>query len=74
MSLLALLKARSHSQDIAGQADISKGQRWGVGEGFYIWLTPPGYRIKLLSGGVPLKISFAFWVYIGIPVAAAAEL
>ena len=32
MGLLALLKARSHSQDVAGQADTSKAQRWRVGK------------------------------------------
>jgi hypothetical protein len=31
MSLLALLKARSNSQDVAGQANISKAQRCRVG-------------------------------------------
>ena len=30
MSLLALLKARSHSQDVARWADTSKAQRWNV--------------------------------------------
>jgi hypothetical protein len=52
MRFLALLKARSHSQEVAGQANISKAKRWKGREGFfYIWLTPLGYRIKLLSGG-----------------------
>jgi hypothetical protein len=32
MNLLALLKARSHSQDIVGQANISKAQRWRAGK------------------------------------------
>ena len=51
MSFFALLKARSHSQDIAGQANISKAQRYRVEKGFlYIWLTPPGYRINPVRG------------------------
>ena len=50
MSLLALLKACSHSQDIAGQANI-EGPALEGRKGFYIGLIPPGYRIKLLSGG-----------------------
>jgi hypothetical protein len=32
MRLLALLKAHSHSQDVAGQANISKVQRCKVGK------------------------------------------
>jgi hypothetical protein len=51
MSLLAPLKARSHSQDVAGKANISKAPALEGREGFvYIWLTPLGYRVKLLSG------------------------
>ena len=46
VNLLALLKARSHSQDVAGQANISKARRWRVGKA-----SSPGYRIRLLSGG-----------------------
>ena len=52
-----------------------EGLALGDKEGFFhIRLTPPGYRIKLFSGGVPPKISLAFWVYIGIPVVAVVEL
>jgi len=52
MSFFALLKARSHSQDVAGQTNIPKGPALQGTEGFfYIWPTPPGYRIKPLCGG-----------------------
>jgi hypothetical protein len=52
MNLVALLKARSHSQDVAWQANISKDRRWRIGECFfYILLTSPGYRNKFLSSG-----------------------
>ena len=45
---MSLLKARSHSQDVARQENISKDQRWRVVKASSI---SAGYRIKLLSGG-----------------------
>jgi hypothetical protein len=44
--LVSTAKARLHSQDVAGQANISKARRWRVGKA-----SSPGYRIRLLSGG-----------------------
>jgi hypothetical protein len=48
---MSLLKARSHSQDVARQENISKGQRWRVGKGSSISGRPTRIGSKLLNGG-----------------------
>jgi hypothetical protein len=52
---LALLKARSHTQDIVGQANISKAQRWRAGKASPMLADSTRLRTKLLSGGVATK-------------------